>query len=208
MQKIPEKARRRLVQLAQILLQQKTPRVTSLKLENLTGWSSSLIRKDISMIHYNGGVSNGYDVQDLRCAICTSLNLQVDNTECNHNCCIVGLGKLGAALLENSIFSGTPFCIVAGFDANVNRTEILSASFPLHPTSRMESVILEKNIEYAILTVSNETAQKMADILVKCGIKGIVNYTSEVITVPKQIAVENVSPITAMNNLSALIAAR
>ena len=104
---------------------------------------------------------------------------------------------------ENSIFYDTPFNVMAGFDANVNRTEILSASFPLYPASKMGVVIPQEKIEYAILTVSNESAQNMTERLCSCGIKGIVNYTSERLIVPKNVAVENVSPVIAMNNLSA-----
>lgn len=202
---IPEPTRRRLVQIAHLLSHQKSTRITSMNIESLTGWSSSLIRKDISMIHYNGGVSNGYDVKDLRRAICEALNI-AQTIEQGVNCCIVGLGKLGAALLENSIFTGTPFKLVAGFDTNVNRTEILSAPFPLYAASKMESVIPELGIAYAILTVADENAQRMANILVSSNIKGIVNYTGEILSVPQGVVVENVSPITAMNNLSAMLA--
>ncbi|MCQ2610270.1 MAG: redox-sensing transcriptional repressor Rex [Treponema sp.] len=204
MLKISESTRKRLVQLSQILNQTKAERVTSVKISELTGWSSAVIRKDICALGYKGGVSNGYNVRELQQAIVTSLGLSGSNGQgqnSGHKCCIVGLGKLGGALLENSIFFDTPFSIVAGFDANVNRVEILSASFPLYPASRMESVIPAGKIEFAILTVENQHAQALADRLVKCGIKGIVNYTNVVLSLPKEVAVENVSPVTALTNL-------
>ncbi|MCR5387450.1 MAG: redox-sensing transcriptional repressor Rex [Treponema sp.] len=210
MRKVSEATRRRLVEIAQILSQTKEKRITSVQLESLTGWSNTSIRKDISAIEYTGGVSNGYDTENLLKAICESLGIASDEEDSKkrgifHRCCIVGLGKLGAALLENSIFYDTAYSIIAGFDANVNRTEILSASFPLYPASKMSQVIPEQKIEYAILTVPNESAQSMAERLVSCGIKGIVNYTSVILSLSKDVAVENVSPVTAMNNLSAKI---
>ena len=210
MRKISEATRRRLVEIAQILSQTEEKRITSVQLEALTGWTSASIRKDISAIEYSGGVSNGYDVNSLLDAICKALGIARDEQDSkdrgiSHKCCIVGLGKLGAALLENSIFYDTAYSIIAGFDANVNRTEILSASFPLYPASKMSQVIPEQKIEYAILTVPNESAKAMAERLASCGIKGIVNYTSVMLSLPKEIAVENVSPVTAMNNLSAKI---
>lgn len=210
MKKISEPSRKRLVELSQILSTVKDERITSVQLEALTGWSSASIRKDISQLDYAGGVSNGYKVKELNAVICQALGIAQDESDSkargiSHKCCIVGLGKLGAALLENSIFFDTAFSVTAGFDANVNRTEILSASFPLYPASRMNQIIPEEKIEYAILTVSNETAQSMAERLVECGIKGIVNYTSVKLILPKSVAVENVSPVTAMNNLSAKI---
>ena len=67
----------------------------------------------------------------------------------------------------------------------------------------LESVIKEEKIDYAILTVETEEAQLIADRLSCTGIKGIVNYTSCLLTVPKEIQVENVSLITALETLSA-----
>ena len=168
----------------------------------MTGWSDSLIRRDILLLGFKGGVSNGYFVEELYEAICSELNLK-KNDSSKKNCCIVGLGRLGAALLENSLFEGSPFAVVAGFDSNVNRTEILRSTFPLFPASKMENVIREKNIEFALLAVAEKEAQKMADRLVECGIKGIANYTNTILAVPKEIALENVSPVTALANLAA-----
>ncbi|MBQ5848049.1 MAG: CoA-binding protein, partial [Treponema sp.] len=91
---------------------------------------------------------------------------------------------------------------VAGFDANVNRTEILRSTFPLYPLSRLESVISAEKIEYAILCVLEKDAQNVALRLEKCGIKGIVNYTSTVLNLGESVKIENVSPVSALLNVS------
>ncbi len=202
MSKIPVPTCRRLVQLVRMLEKRGSGKITSAEIQSVTGWSSAVVRKDISQIGYKGGVSNGYSVEELRKAICSALDIPDMDEETEHLCCIVGLGKFGAALLENGFLAGTSFRIAAGFDANVNRTEILKASFPLYPASRLESVILENRIEYGILCVSDQTAQAMAERLVKCGIRGIVNYTGEMLKLPENVGVENVSPVLALNNLS------
>jgi redox-sensing transcriptional repressor len=194
-------SKRRLVLLAQLLLQQKAERITSAAVKQLTGWSDSLIRHDIASIGFKNGVSNGYDICELRTAICNALD--IGSTDKRLKCCIVGLGRLGTALLDDSIFSGTVYEITAGFDPNVNRTEILRSTFPLYPASRLESVIPVEHIVYAILAVADKDAQQITDRLVKCGIRGIVNYTDVVLTVEDSVAVENVSPVTALTNLSA-----
>ena len=120
---IPEPSRRRLVAIAQLLTQQTSEKITSVTIEKLTGWSQSLIRKDISLLELRSGASNGYKVAELKEAIFSAFNIKVIPNN-QKKCCIVGLGRLGAALLENSIFDNSPFKIVAGFDSNVNRTEI------------------------------------------------------------------------------------
>ena len=120
-------------------------------------------------------------------------------------CCIAGLGKLGAALMQCGIFDESPFKIVAGFDSRVNRTEVLSADFPLYPAAKMETVIPEAAIEFAILAVEDAQAKMMAERLAASGVKGIVNFTGEILEVPKGVAVENVSPLLALNNICARV---
>lgn len=256
MKPIPEPSRRRLVTLAALLSQQQTEKITSVTIASLTGWSQSVIRRDISLLELHSGVSNGYRVSQLHDAICAALHIgAADSRESPaqadkgrvpgasgrqegdrlqggrsadgrdylpegsslppgagqawespaggraqaHKCCIVGLGRLGAALLEESMFQRSPFRIVAGFDASVNRTEVLRSTFPLYPLSQLEAVITREGIEYALLAVPDTSAQSAADRLVKSGIKGIVNYTAAVLTAP--LPVENTGPVTALTSL-------
>ncbi|MCR5045733.1 MAG: redox-sensing transcriptional repressor Rex [Treponema sp.] len=203
MEKIPEASRRRLTLLAALLASYKEEKITSIQMQRMTGIDRALIRKDISLAGFKGGVSNGYKASDLLDAIRGVLKLPAPGQK--RFCCIAGLGKLGAALMQCGIFDETPFKIVAGFDSRVNRTEVLSADFPLYPAAKMETVIPESKIDFAILAVENDQAQLMADRLVKSGVKGIVNFTSEILEAPKSVVVENVSPLLALNNIVAEI---
>ena len=133
------------------------------------------------------------------------MRLKLPLPEQKRFCCIAGLGKLGAALKQCGIFDESPFKIVAGFDSRVNRTEVLSADFPLYPAAKMETVLPEAKIEFAILAVEDEQANMMAERLVKSGVKGIVNFTGQVLEVPEGVAVENVSPLLALNNICARV---
>ena len=67
----------------------------------------------------------------------------------------------------------------------------------------LEQVIKEEGIRYAILTVEPGEAQSIAGRLANCGIRGIVNYTPCVLTVPPETKVENVSLLTSLENLTA-----
>lgn len=197
---IPSPSKRRLVLLGRLLSAFKEKTITSQKIQELTGWTAAAIRRDISMLNLHCGASNGYKVEELKNAIqalvCTESEKQ--------KCCIIGLNRMGQVLLDNSELYDSPFKIVAGFDSNVNRTEVLQSSFPLHPTTLIEKIIKSEDIKYAILTAEGEEAQNLAGRLAKCGIKGIVNYTSTVLTLPKEVAVENVCLLTALENLSAV----
>ncbi len=201
-QTISKPARERLIKLARLmeLLENESCFViTSSEIQKKTGWTDATIRRDISFLETDCATPNGYDVSCLRSAIYRELGLDADEKRC----CIVGLGKLGSALLEYSGFAGTLFKIVAGFDSSANRCETLAADFPLYPTSRMESVIKNENIEYAILTVPEKSAQQTASKLVQMGIKGIVNYTPAVLSVPEGVYVENISVLDALQKIAA-----
>ena len=169
-------------------------RITSAKISELTGWKDSLIRHDLWLLGYNKGISNGYSVDDLHNAVSQALGIE----STAKNCCIVGLNRLGAALLDEGMMEGTGFKIKAGFDSNVNRVEILRSTFPLYPTTEMNYVIRHENISLAVLTVADKDAQSMTDRLVKAGITGIVNMTRTVLKVPAQVKVENISVVNAL----------
>ena len=196
--KLPEASKKRMVQLLQILKAWPQKKITSAQISEITGWKDSLIRHDFWLLGKNlNGVSNGYSVENL---IFVLEELICDSS--TKNCCIVGLGRLGAALLDQSFFESSGFEIKVGFDSNLYRVEILRSSFPLYPADDMPWVIKQEKIEYAILSVQNKDAQAMTDRLVTTGIKGIVNLTQRLVKTPASVKVENLSIINALNLLA------
>lgn len=212
---LPKSSRQRLVLLLGILKSWPNKKITSVQISDKTNWKSSLIRHDLWLIKFNKGISNGYNVQELIKAIEIVLGieksedlenqkevsvkteetftLQKSSEDTKKKICIVGLGRLGAALLDNNLVEDSVFEIKAGFDPNLYRVEILRSSFPLYPCSEMNFVIKKEKIEYAILTLADKEAQKMADRLVQEGIKGIVNMTSTILKTPEEVKVQNIS---------------
>lgn len=224
---IPKPTAERLSQLARLLEQRSTRSgtISSADIEQLTGWPSHTIRKDISALvaarqnetgdaaadtesrtaaDLDFSTTAGYDPARLAAAIRKALGFSDES----HKCCIVGLGRLGSAFLEYSGFAGSPFELCAGFDSNVNRVEILKADFPLYPAFKMKDIIGRLAISYAILCVPPAQAQATCDKLIECGIRGIVNFTPAILSVPHGIEIENVSVIDALGSLTARIAAK
>jgi len=202
MKTLPERSRRRLVLLTQLLSQLERDTITSLEIEKLTGWSNSVIRRDISMIGCICGASNGYHVDVLLKMLKKAIG---EDGSHEKKCCLVGLGKIGESLCTGDMLEDSSFKLVAGFDESVNKTEVIKASCPLYPTTKLEDVIKAQGIRYAILAVPDSEAQQTAKRLIECGIRGIVNYTSTVLIVDEGVAVENVAVRTALNVLAAAI---
>jgi len=205
---LPETSRRRLLQLEEFLKSWRKEKITSAQICEITGWKDSLIRHDLWLLRkfvmerdqksLEAGVSNGYKTKELLSAIQTaskSKNALIDESV---NVCIAGLGRLGAALLDEKLFEDSRFVIKAGFDSNVNRVEILRSTFPLYPAADMNWVIRQEKIKLAVLAVADKDAQSMADRLLKAGITGIVNMTRSILTLPPEIKVENISVVNAL----------
>ena len=203
---LPNATRKRLVQLEELLKSWSGEKITSAKICELTGWKDSLVRHDLWLINQvvstgsttvvTRGWKNGYNTADLLAVV------QSINKSETQNVCIAGLGRLGAALLDDSLFDGSHFVIKAGFDSNVNRVEILRSTFPLYPASDMNWVIKQEKITLAILAVADKDAQSMCDKLVKAGIKGIVNMTRMVLSIPEGIKIENLSVLNALKMIT------
>lgn len=196
---ISEPVRKRLVTLLLLLEQCGTARITSAEIGRISGRKDSLVRHDLFCAGISGGASNGYAVSRLADGIRRALGMAP--AESARRCCIVGLGRLGAALLDDDLFAGSGFQVVAGFDSNVNRTEILRSSFPLYPASKIETVVPAEGIEYALLAVPEKEAPVIAERLARSAVRGIVNFTSAVLDVPPEMRVEDASPITALLRL-------
>ena len=89
---IPEPARKRLIQLAQLLPALGADTLTSLDLSRMTGRTDATVRKDISYLHLRGA-SNGYKRLELLKAVQTLLVPQDEVKKCY----IIGCREIGRA---------------------------------------------------------------------------------------------------------------
>ncbi len=146
-------------------------KISSKQLSEITGVSSFTIRKDIGYISQTGS-ETGYDISKLKSSLFDLFDLSKER-----KACIVGLGRLGKAIMNFSRFSAENIKIIAGFDSNINVIETTVSNIPLYPAHNISEVVKELGIKIGILTVPPEYAQISTDRLVSGGIKGIMNFT-------------------------------
>ncbi|MDZ7722464.1 MAG: redox-sensing transcriptional repressor Rex [candidate division KSB1 bacterium] len=203
MHRLPKPTLSRLCQLHRVLKtleQQDISRISSFQLADRLGVGSHSIRKDISHLDEKGSGGGGYDVKQLAAVIADKLGLAQ-----MRNMCIVGLGKLGRALL-NLNYQPDTYNLVAGFDSNTNRVETIRTHIPVYPAYNIPEIIPQLNIEIAMLTVPTEAAQDMTDTLINAGIRGILNFTQRIITIPdKPVFISNIDIMTELSILSSFI---
>jgi redox-sensing transcriptional repressor len=65
--------------------------------------------------------------------------------------------------------------------------------------------VREHRVKMAILTVPAAEAQEVANLLVSCGVAGILNFAPIVLHVPEEVMVNNVNLAIELENLSYFI---
>jgi redox-sensing transcriptional repressor len=151
--------------------------VSSYELEERTGTPAHTIRKDISFIGEAGSSRSGYDTATLKKRIVDGLGLNRER-----KACLVGLGRIGSAILQWSLFKEGEFRIVAGFDSNINKVETIRTTISVFPSYEIPEVVGRLGIKLGIIAVPPGSAQEVADRLIEAGVKGIVNFAPAIIT--------------------------
>ncbi|MDR0305636.1 MAG: redox-sensing transcriptional repressor Rex [Chitinispirillales bacterium] len=176
--------------------------ISSSALGEMLGVGAHNIRKDISCLMETeaGSGKSGYDVKRLKELIAGRLGF--DN---EFRACVVGLGRLGLALVRNERLFGEKIRVAAGFDSDVNLVETIKAGIDVYPSYEISEVVRRLNVELAVLTVPAANAQECANRLVRGGVRGILNFTSTVIKTEPAVKVRNVDLTGELQILSALV---
>jgi redox-sensing transcriptional repressor len=184
--RIPNEAVRRLpIYLRRLLFlaEQGQQNVSSKGLAELLGVNSSQIRKDFSYFGYFGTRGVGYKTERLIKQIRKDLKLDVV-----HRTALVGVGKLGSAILAYPGFRMYSLDIAAAFDTSREKVGTKAGGVTIEDVSNLRT-LRRRKIDLAIIAVPPDGAQETADALVKAGIKGILNFSPCYITVPKKVKV-------------------
>ena len=184
--RIPDEAVRRLpIYLRGLLFlaEQGRQRVSSRTLADFLGANPSQIRKDFSYFGDFGTPGVGYKTETLIKQIKKILKLDL-----GHKTALVGVGNLGLAVLAYPGFGIYGLDIVAAFDNNAKKIGKKIGNLTVENVSNL-GTLSRKGIDLAIIAVPADAAQETADVLVKAGVKGILNFSPCYITVPKRVKV-------------------
>ncbi len=133
----------------------------------------SQIRKDLSYFGEFGKRGTGYDLKDLRLSL--ENVLKINKT---WNVCIVGAGNIGTALANHKEFLKEGYKIIAFFDRNTSKIgkKIGEKGILVYPMSELEDKVRLLKIEIGVIAVPASEARNVSEMLVKVGIKGILNF--------------------------------
>ena len=171
--------------------------VSSNALAKAAGVKSTQLRKDLAHFGQFGTRGLGYNVEAL-----VEVITGVLGTNSLLPVILVGVGNLGAALLRYKGFVKEGFEISAAFDADPNRAKLVKANVPVMEVSLMAQFVNENNVKIAILAVPSETAQEVANNLVKAGVQALLNFSPTVLKTPVDVTVNSVDLALELEHLS------
>lgn len=172
-------------------------KASSKEIAEAIGIDSATVRRDFSYFGELGRRGFGYDVKTLMDFFADILN---DNSITN--VILVGVGNMGRALLHYRFHERNKMKIVMAFETDENPiVGTIDQNIPIHGISQVAERIAGANVKTAILTVPSTEAQRVADDLVKAGVKGILSFSPVNLSVPKDVVVQYVDLTSELQTL-------
>jgi redox-sensing transcriptional repressor len=155
------------------------------------------IRKDLSYFGRFGKQGRGYDVAMLERQLREILGL--DRT---WNAAVVGMGRLGRAVVSYPGFAPEGFNISAAFDTSHDIVGKTISGLHVQSISQLTESVKELDIKIGIVTVPVDHAQEVIDAMVLAGIKSILNYAPLSPQVPEGVTMRGIDPVLSLQSMT------
>ena len=176
---------------------QGTEIVSSHTLGQILHVTPAQIRKDLSYFGRFGKQGRGYNVRYLLEELRQILGLDQQ-----WNILVVGVGRLGRAIISYPGISPEGLRIVAAFDADSRQGGQSIGGLIVQPMAELNSVIREKDIKIAIVAVPAADAVEVVNQLVSCGIQSIMNYAPIAPFVPDLVKIRSIDPVLILQSMT------
>ena len=155
------------------------------------------IRKDLSYFGRFGKQGRGYNIQfllhDLRSILALDLEWRA---------CLVGVGRLGRAIINYPGFAPEAFSIVAAFDHDPARVGTEVGDLKVQAMSELSGTVESRGISIGIVAVPGSQAQGVIERLMSGGVRGILNYAPVAPKVPPGTVIRNIDPVLSLQSMT------
>ncbi len=165
--------------------------------EKLPGIRSSKLRKDLSYFGDFGTQGRGYNVS----RFITSLE-EVLDLDSRRRAALVGVGRLGTALLNYPGFDRWGFDLCLAFDRDPEIIGSQVGGIKVDSSEEMKEKLEASRIDIGIIAVPGDQAQPVADDLVSGGVKGIVNFSPVLLDTTRDVRVTKVDITSILEALT------
>lgn len=200
MKHIAESTVRRLSLYLSFLEERERERVATIssdELAHLGGTTSAQVRKDLSLFGSFGKRGLGYSVPELSHKLREILGL-----EQQWRVCIIGAGKIGAALARYSGFAERGFNIAAVYDSDPSKIGKKWESLAIRDVANLAKDAATEHFDIAVLATPPENAAAVVKVIVGAGIKAILNFAPIQLNVPSDVTVRAVNMAIELEGLS------
>jgi redox-sensing transcriptional repressor len=171
--------------------------VSSFELAQRSGVTPAQVRKDLSFFGHFGKRGTGYRPKPLHDEIRAILGLNR-----RWKVVLMGAGNLAHALSSYREFRRQGFEIVALFDNSPDKIGQEWDGMTVHPVSRFLELASRMKFDMGVITTPASAAQEAADLMVKAGIAGILNFAPRKLVVPDGVSLRNVNMAIELESLS------
>jgi redox-sensing transcriptional repressor len=161
------------------------------------------IRKDLSYFGRFGKQGRGYNVRKLLDELRRILGLNRQ-----WRMALVGIGRLGRAILGYEGFGPQGFRIMEAFDSDSSMIGKEFGGVKVHDTADLEKFLGEGSVDIGVVAVPAEMAQDVIDRLVKCGVHAILNYAPIAAHVPRGVQIKRIDPVLSLQGMTYYLKAR
>lgn len=200
MKRIAESTVRRLSLYLSFLESRERHRVATIssdELAHLGGTTSAQVRKDLSLFGSFGKRGLGYSVPELSKKLREILGL-----EKQWRVCIIGAGKIGAALARYRGFADRGFTIAAVYDSDSSKIGKKWESLTVRDVANLEKDASAEHFDIAVLATPAESAPEVVKAIVNSGIKAILSFAPTQLNVPADVTVRAVNMAIELEGLS------
>lgn len=166
-------------------------------LARLGGTTSAQVRKDLSFFGSFGKRGLGYSVPELSSRLREILGLGRQ-----WKVCIIGAGKIGAALVRYAGFAERGFLVTGVYDSDPVKIGHKSGGVVIRSTDDLDGDVSSNQYDIAVLTVPAENAQPIIDRLVKSGMKAILSFAPAQLSVPADVTLRTVNMAMELEGLT------
>ena len=197
---VPEVVVMRLPQYIRILsslLSEGTEMVSSQQLGEVLQVTPAQIRKDLSYFGRFGKQGRGYSVRNLLAELKDIMGLNKQ-----WNLALIGVGRLGRAVLSYPGFAPEGFRIVAAFDGDESVVGRMVGPLKVQPMTDLDKAVKELNITIGIVAVPGQYAQKVIDQIVDCGVKAILSYAPMSPQAQEGVKIRSIDPVLSLQTMT------
>lgn len=174
--------------------------VSSRELAHRARATSAQVRKDLSVFGSFGKRGRGYEVEALTGTLEGILGLSGV-----WRVALVGVGKIGTALLGYRDLARRGFEVVAAFDVAEDKVGREVSGITVSDFEDLESIIEERAIDIAIVATPREVAASVAERLAEAGVRAILNFAPTELQEIDRVPVRTVDVVLELEGLSYLL---